>query len=55
MELWHQINDTLHLMTKEEYHEITNSEECDMIKGSFTKGELAVALIKLMKKGEQNG
>lgn len=52
MELWHQIYDTLHLMTGEEYHKVIVSEECDMITGSFTKEELAVALIKLVKKGE---
>jgi hypothetical protein len=52
MELWHEIYDLLHNMTGEEYHEITISEKCDVIMGSFTKEELAVALIELVKKGE---
>lgn len=52
MELWHQIHNTLHYMTGEEYHKITASEKCDVIMGSFTKEELAVALIKLIKEGE---
>ena len=52
MELWHQVYNTLHNMTGEEYHKITISEKCNVIMGSFTKEELAVALIKLVKKGE---
>ena len=52
MELLHEISDLLHNITGEEYHKVVTSEEYDMINGSFTKGELVVALIKLVKKGE---
>ena len=53
MELWHQLYNTLHNMSGEEYHKIATSEKCDVIKGSFTKEELVVVLLKLIKKGNK--